>query len=103
MMLVCSVCQRYLGTKPPYRDLSVCREMCTPCTIQARRDLSMLVVSPERGDALPVLETLLRGQGSLRMVVDRRKADRRTSELCVDVCRRGRGEDRRQTRSLRLV
>jgi len=103
MMLVCAVCQRYLGTKPPYRDLTISREMCTPCTIEARRDLSTLVVSPERGDAMPVLESLFRGQGLLRMVVDRRKVDRRQSAHSVDVCRRGSGHERRQTRSLRLV
>jgi hypothetical protein len=104
MMLVCAVCQRYLGTKPPYRDLSICREMCTSCTIQARRDLSTLVVSSERRDALPVLESLLRGgQASLRIVIDRRKADRRQSDLGVDVCRRGLGKDRRRVRSLRIV
>jgi hypothetical protein len=104
MMLVCAVCQRYLGTKPPYRDLTICREMCTPCTIQARRDLSTLVVSSERGDALPVLESLLRGGlASLRVLIDRRKADRRKADLRVEVCRRGLGQDRRQTRSLRIV
>jgi len=103
MMLVCAVCQRYLGTKPPYRDLSISHEMCTPCTIEARRDLSTVVVSPERGDALPVLESLLRMQGSLRMVVDRRKVDRRQSAASVDPCRRRAGQDRRQTQSLRLV
>ena len=77
--------------------------MCTPCAIRQRRELSTLVVSRERADAWPVLETVFRFQGELHVVVERRRAERRQELSEVETCRRASIRDRRQVRSLRLV
>jgi hypothetical protein len=103
MTIVCASCQRYLSTRPPYRDLGVTHGICTACAIRQRRELSTLVVSRERADAWPVLESVLRVQSDMRVVLDRRRADRRKLDLEIDACRRLPSRDRRQTQSLRLV
>jgi hypothetical protein len=103
MTVVCSSCQRYLSTKPPYGDLGVTHGLCNACAIRQRRELKTLVVSRERADAWPVLESVLRIQSELHVVLDRRRADRRQLDLEVDACRRLGTGDRRQTQSLRLV
>ena len=102
MTVVCASCQRYLGTKPPYRDLGVTHGVCTSCAIR-RRELSTLVVSRERAYAWPVLESVLRVQSDLHVLLERRRGDRRQAVLDVEACRRMRSQDRRQTQSLRLV
>ncbi len=103
MTVVCASCQRYLGTKPPYRDLGVTHGMCTSCVIRQRRELSTLVVSRDRADAWPVLETVFRVQSDVHVVLERRREDRRQMSLDVEACRRLQGKDRRQTQSLRLI
>ena len=103
MTIVCAACPRYLGTKPPFRDLRVTHAMCTPCAIRQRRELSTLVVSRERADAWPVLENVLRFQGELHVVMERRHAERRQESADVEICRRCKRADRRQVRSLRIV
>jgi len=103
MTVVCVACQRYLGTRPPFRDLGVTHGICTPCAIRQRRELSTLVVSRERADAWPVLETVFRIQGDLHVVVERRRSERRQESSDVEACRRASRKDRRQIQSLRLV
>jgi hypothetical protein len=103
MTVVCASCQRYLGTKPPYRDLGVTHGTCVSCALRQRRELSTLVVSRERADAWPVLESVVRVQSDLQVVLERRQVDRRQAVLDVKGCRRMQSQDRRQTRSLRLV
>jgi hypothetical protein len=102
MTIVCSSCQRYLGTQPPFHDKAVTHGLCTPCTIRQRRELRTLVLSRDRADTLPMLSTLFRG-ADCSLVVDRRSVDRRQSALTVDTCRRASGKDRRLRQSLRLV
>jgi hypothetical protein len=51
MTVACASCQRYLGTRPPFRDLGVTHGTCTACAVRQRRELSTLVVSRERADA----------------------------------------------------
>ncbi len=103
MTVVCASCQRYLGTKPPYRDLGVTHGICTNCVIRQRRELSTLVVSRDRADAWPVLEHVFRVQNDLHLVLERRRVDRRQTSLDVEACRRLLSKDRRQTQSLRLI
>ena len=103
MTVVCASCQRYLGTKPPYRDLGVTHGICTTCAIRQRRELSTLVVSRERTEAWPVIESVLRVQSDLQVVLERRRGDRRQLSLDVEACRRLPSRDRRQLQSLRLV
>jgi hypothetical protein len=103
MTVVCASCQRYLGTKPPYRDLGITHGICTACAIRQRRELKTLVVSRDRAEAWPLIESVLRVQSELQIVLDRRKGDRRQLDLAVEDCRRLPSRDRRQTQSLRLV
>ena len=103
MTVVCATCQRYLGTKPPYHDKGVTHGTCPSCAARQRRDLSTLVVSRDRADALPVLHNIFRTQADLHLLLDRRTTERRQISLAVEVCRRGQQTDRRQTRSIRLV
>jgi hypothetical protein len=103
MTVVCASCQRYLGTKPPYRDLGIAHGICTACAIRQRRELKTLVVSRERADAWPVIESVLRVQSELQVVLERRRGDRRQNDLDVEACRRLPSRDRRQTQSLRLI
>jgi hypothetical protein len=88
MTVVCATCQRYLGTKPPYGDVGVTHGTCTSCAIRQRRELSTLVVSRERADAWPVLESVFRAHNDVRLVLERRNGDRRQISLDVDTCRR---------------
>jgi hypothetical protein len=101
MTIVCSCCQRYLGTQPPFHDKAVSHGLCTPCTIRQNRELRTLVLSRERADKLPMLSSLFRA-ADCYLVIDRRSTDRRQSVLEVDVCRRA-AKDRRLRQSLRLV
>ena len=103
MTIVCSSCQRYLGTLPPFHDKGVTHSLCSPCAIRQRRELKTLVLSRERADTLPVLAGLFRAQRELKVVLDRRQVERRQASLDVDLCRRGGGRDRRQIQSLRLI
>lgn len=103
MTIVCSACQRYLGTHPPFHDKAVTHDLCTPCAVRQRRELKTLVLSRDRADTWPVLSTLFRG-AFLQVVLDRRKLDRRQECADVDICRRaGPPADRRRMQSLRLV
>jgi hypothetical protein len=102
MTIVCSSCQRYLGTQTPFHDKGVTHALCTPCAIRQRREIRTLVLSRERADTLPMLSSLFRG-ADCSLVLDRRSIDRRQSVLEVDVCRRASGKDRRLRQSLRLV
>lgn len=103
MTIVCSSCQRYLATQPPFHDKAVTHDLCTSCAVRQRRELKTLVLSRDRADTWPVLTTLFRG-ADLRVVLDRRKVDRRQGCTEVDSCRRGEPPaDRRRMQSLRLV
>ena len=75
MTTVCSSCQRYLGTQPPYHDKAVTHGLCTPCTVKGRRELKTLVLSRDRADTWPLLTALIRG-AECQVVVDRRREDR---------------------------
>jgi hypothetical protein len=102
MTIVCSACQRYLGTHPPFADKAVTHGLCTPCAVRERRDLRTLVLSRERADTWPILSALFRG-ADFTVVLDRRRGERRREAAPVDACRRDAPADRRRTQSLRLV
>jgi len=102
VITVCSSCQRYLGTQPPFHDKGVAHSLCTPCATRERRELRTLVLSRERADTLPVLNSLFRGQPEIRVVLDRRQLERRQEAVGVEVCRRVE-QDRRRAQSLRLI
>ena len=103
MTIVCSACQRYLGTQPPFHDKAVLHGLCTPCEIrQQQHELQVVVLTRERADSFPILSGLLRRKSELRVVIDRRQAERRREGMLVDECRRAADRDRRQMRSLRL-
>ena len=103
MTVVCARCQRYLGTKPPFRDGTVEHGLCAPCALRECRELSTLVLSRERAGLLPLLEGLFRGPGEVRLVVDRRRGDRRLTRMDVDASRRDDARERRRQQTLRIV
>jgi len=102
MTIVCSSCQRYLGTQPPFHDKGVSHSLCTPCATRERRELRTLVLSRERADTLPVLSSLFKGQPEIRLVLDRRQVERRQEAVGVEMCRRA-VQDRRRAQGLRLI
>src|SRR5512141_2629691 len=78
MVSVCAWCERFLGVKEPQTDPTITHGICKACfSRQAWTDTPVLVVSREREHLVPVLEEMLRGIPEIRLVVDRRRRDRR--------------------------
>ena len=78
MVTVCAWCQKYMGSMEPFHDPAVSHGICTGCIERdSLEDAPVLVVSPRRAQAIPVLETLLRGAPEIAIVVDRRAQERR--------------------------
>ena len=78
MVTVCAWCQKYMGSKEPLQDPSVSHGICSACVErQSLADTPVLVVSPDRAGAVPLLNTLLRGAPDVAIVVDRRSRERR--------------------------
>jgi hypothetical protein len=78
MVTVCAWCQKYMGSKEPLRDPSVSHGICSVCVErQSLTDTPVLVVSPARAGAIPLLHTLLSGSRDVAIVVDRRGGERR--------------------------
>ncbi len=63
----------------------------------------VLVVSPDRADAVPVLEQLLRGEPKIEIVVDRRTSERRNDTADAPCEADRRESQRRREASLYLV
>lgn len=96
MVTVCAWCQRYLGAREPEPVIS--HGICEPCSARQKwADSPMIVVSRERADIHVVLEHLLRGEPAVRIVLDRRVADRRHGRAePASPGERRRGPDRRR-------
>ena len=78
MITVCAWCQKYLGSKEPLEDPSVSHGICSACMERdSLDDTPVLVVSPRRAEAIPMLQSLLRGAPEIAILVDRRAAERR--------------------------
>jgi hypothetical protein len=105
MVTVCAWCQRFMGFKGPLSQADVSHGICSTCSARQRiDDFPVLVVSRARAETLPVLEGLLMGTPEIRVVVDRRKDDRRQKRPVMDVPeRRRRLRDRRERMSLVLT
>jgi hypothetical protein len=90
---------------------AVSHGICTSCIErESLEDAPVLVVSPRRAEAIPVLQTLLRGAPEIAIMVDRRGRERRGDHesesdhghpVAYVVDRRA--TDRRRTPSLYLV
>ncbi len=78
MVTVCAWCQKYMGSRAPLHDPAVSHGICNDCV---ERDplgqAPVLVVSRDRVEAVPVLQSLLRGAPEIAIVVDRRSNERR--------------------------
>jgi hypothetical protein len=86
MVTICAWCQRFLGTKEPLADPSLTHGICRTCSLRQQLDGSpTLVVSRDRAGAVPFLMGLLNGMPEIRVVVDRRRGERRRSLLADDV------------------
>jgi hypothetical protein len=80
MVIVCAWCQKYMGSREPFHDPAVSHGICDDCLDrQLLDDAPVLVVSRHRQAAIPMLQTLLRGAPEIRVVVDRRGEERRSS------------------------
>jgi hypothetical protein len=109
MVTVCAWCQKYMGSIEPFHDPAVSHGICTSCIErESLADAPVLVVSPRRAPAIPVLQTLLRGAPEIAIVVDRRARERRGETdadhgvpIAYVVDRRA--TDRRRAPSLYLV
>jgi hypothetical protein len=107
MVTVCAWCQKYMGSMEPFHDPAVSHGICTSCIErESLTDAPVLVVSPGRARAIPMLQTLLRGAPEIAIVVDRRAGDRRGEAahgkpIAYVVDRRA--TDRRRAPSLYLV
>lgn len=78
MIVICGWCKRYLGTKEPLDRSLVCHEICPVCSARLTwQDSPTLVVSPRHKHMVPVLEELLRGTPRIRIMLDRRRKNRR--------------------------
>jgi hypothetical protein len=99
MVTVCAWCDRYLGST----DTPVTHGICDDCTARQRwHDAPVLVVAPHREPMVAVLRHLLRGSPEVKIVLDRRRVDRRRRALPPPMERRA-GADRRRTADLRLL
>lgn len=78
MVTVCAWCQKYMGSIEPLHDPAVSHGICRECVErESLADAPVLVVSRDRRDAIPMLQTLLRGAPEIAIVVDRRDGERR--------------------------
>src|SRR5512143_1549460 len=79
MNTVCAWCQKYMGSKEPLHDPAVSHGICNECMERdSLDDTPVLVVSPKRAEAIPMLQSLLRGAPEIAIVVDRRASERRS-------------------------
>jgi hypothetical protein len=78
MVTVCAWCQRYMGSQEPLHNPAVSHGICNDCVERdTLGDAPVLVVSRDRVEAIPVLQSLLRGAPEIAIVVDRRADERR--------------------------
>jgi hypothetical protein len=78
MVTVCAWCQKYMGSKEPLHDPAVSHGICGACVErESLDDAPVLIVSRGRAEAIPMLQTLLRGAPEIAIVVDRRASERR--------------------------
>jgi hypothetical protein len=78
MVTVCAWCQKYMGSKEPLHDPAVSHGICDECIErESLENAPVLVVSRGRCEAIPMLQSLLRGAPEIAIVVDRRDRERR--------------------------
>ena len=96
MVTICAWCQRYMGTKEPLADYSLTHGICKTCALrQQLGGRPTLVVSRERADAVPFLLGLLNGTPEIRVIVDRRRSERRRAQLLDPVPEQSEAAERR--------
>ncbi len=109
MVTVCAWCQKYMGSKEPFHNPAVSHGICNDCVERdSLDDAPVLVVSRDRVEAIPVLQSLLRGAPEIAIVVDRRANARRGGNgnahgRPVAYVTDRRAADRRRTPSFYLV
>jgi hypothetical protein len=101
MVTVCAWCDRYLGPE----NSAVTHGICAACTARQHwRDSPVLVVAAHREPLIPVLRHLLQGSPEVRIVVDRRRDERRQPDRdAAPRVERRSGRDRRQRADLFLT
>jgi hypothetical protein len=97
VIVICGWCKRYLGTKEPLDRALVCHEICPVCSARLTwKDSPTLIVSPRHKHMVPVLEELLRGTPRIRIMLDRRRENRRDRRELEEAAKERRASDRRR-------
>lgn len=102
MVTVCAWCERFLGLKSG-EQVTVSHGICGACSARMswEDDPPTLVVSRQREQLLPVMEQVVRGLPEIRVVLERRDAERRSQPRSHTPERRG--SERRRGHELRLI
>jgi len=105
MVTVCAWCQKYMGTKDPLDNPTVTHGICATCALRQQLGvMPTLVIAKEHAETLPVFKELLNGVPEIRVVVDRRQAERRLEPPTADeVGEQRRKNERRQKKRTSLV
>ena len=103
MIVVCAWCGRFMGQREPLAQADVSHGMCGPCRERhAWQKEPVLVVSRDCASMADTVREILRGQPAVRVIVDRRQAERRATEPPDALPDERRGGERRRRPCLEL-
>lgn len=92
-----------MGQREPLEQADVSHGMCSPCRDRhAWQKEPVLVVSRDCASMADTVREILRGQPPVRVIVDRRQAERRAGELRGTQPDERRGGERRRRPCLEL-
>lgn len=81
LVTVCAWCERFLGMRETEGASVISHGICRACATRHQwAEPPTLVVSRTRADLQRVLQELMRGTPEIRVVVDRRQAERRQGD-----------------------
>ena len=98
MVHICAWCERFLGLKADDLKMNVSHGICSPCLERQHwgDDPPVLVLSRSKSHLLPLFTEMLRGTPAIRVIVDRRRRERRLDDEATSGAReRRQASDRR--------
>ena len=100
MVTVCAWCERLMGLNEPGEIAVVSHGICEACAARQHwRGSPTLVVGRRHAALVPVLSQLLRGHPQINVLVDRRSAERRRTDMPGVELERREQADRRESGS----